>query len=183
MYYKYRGYVYNRTRGLPLEDREDIYSELYSYIQDAKRTYLADKGTKQRTWFFRYLKSYTWRLIQKAKRRINNEIDIDGLDEGSEYIHNLFSDSIDAQYYLEERMKNIIKDMISILPDDYKFILIHYYGLEGKEPKTLGEISKLMRCTSPNCKMKLIRAIRRLRARVRNNEKYKNIGEFLDYEA
>lgn len=60
-------------------------------------------------------------------------------------------------------LKGRLKDALSILSDQERFIISHRFGLEGKEIKTLDEIGKLMNVSRERIRQLQIRALQKLK--------------------
>lgn len=183
MYYKYRDYVFNRTKCLPLEDREDIFSSLWFTVKRIKETYNPNKGMKPSTYFFWVFRLVCFRLIKKARGRLIRETSIEDLKDNTETHFNISVNEENNTSYVQDEKDKFIENLISNLPEDYKFIIRYYYGLGGREPKNLTELSRIMGCSPSNCKNKKNNALKKIRARIKNNDTFKNIGEILDYDA
>ena len=175
MYQKYKGYVWNRTKDLPIETREDIYSSLWFIVQQAKRSFNPEKNCSSLTWFFRYIKTALNRLINRAKRIYNKQLPIDEAYKISDKA--IQDESIDNSI-----LDKTLSDLMEILPPGYQYIVRSYLGL-GLTQKSFVELGKEQGCSHQVPMMKFRRAIKKLKARIYNNDKYKKIGEFLDYEA
>jgi len=60
-------------------------------------------------------------------------------------------------------LRGRLKDALSVLSDQERFIIAHRFGLEGKEIKTLDEIGKLMNVSRERIRQLQIRALQKLK--------------------
>ena len=182
-YHKYRGYVLNRTKDLPAEEREDIYAALYFIGKDAERSYRPEKGRSLDSWYFWYLQRNLFRLIGKYLTRKNKTVSVDVYEDDVSSYFNM--DSLDCiEVDIDRQLcKKLLMHYISLLPGDWQYIVVNYFGIGKDRRKTFQEIANIQGGTVVNVQNKFRRAIKRLRNYLLNNNYDKEIGEYLDYEA
>ncbi len=64
---------------------------------------------------------------------------------------------------VEEDLKRIINELLETLPPRERTVIIHRYGLNGEEPKTLEEIGKMLNISRERVRQIEIKALKRIR--------------------
>jgi RNA polymerase primary sigma factor len=79
---------------------------------------------------------------------------------------------------IEEDLRRIINELLEVLPPRERTVLIHRYGLNGEEPKTLSEIGNMLGISKERTRQIEIRALKRIRKMTRD----KGLMDFLEWK-
>lgn len=182
LYKKYKPYIYRAVKTFPPEDREDLYSSIWDEIEKAKKSYKQEKGMCKRSWLFYYIRK-TIAHFMKLKNKIqDHEKPIEETEEGLELSYSYYKD-FDYDKTIDSKiLSRDIALLINTIPEQYREIIKNHYGI-NTERKTLVQQSQLTGDDPKTIFDRLRRGLKYLRSRIQNNDKYKYIGEFLDYEA
>jgi len=71
---------------------------------------------------------------------------------------------------VEEDLKKILNELIETLPPRERTVIIHRYGLNGEEPKTLAKIGKILNISRERVRQIEIKALKRIRKMAEKSE-------------
>jgi RNA polymerase primary sigma factor len=144
-------------------DREPTIDEVASYLEE--QGVKIDKSVVENTLL--YKKTFT-----SLDAPIQSEDD----DLTIESTISVYDTKDVEKNVVEEDLRRIIDELLEVLPPKERTILIHRYGLNGEEPKTLSEVGKMLKISRERTRQIEVRALKRIRKMARD----KGLMDFLE---
>lgn len=153
--YKLIYYVINKIRtNVEFEELESV--ALVGYAK-ALNAFDNDKGVKFSTYAIRCMHNEICCFLSKENKKTSNETSlfksyVSDDDKSDAYISEILGDSsteIEDLYIEQEDLKEAV-EFISKLSKRDQFIILHRFGILGKEKKTQSEIADTLKTTQAN---------------------------------
>ena len=189
--------VYDMIKRFHYNDRQDAMQQSYIIFEYLYNRYNPSKGKSFKSWVIQYLKRHLsrycyengkiyhrpiWTFRDNIEMPIKDVVSIDSFYTDNDNDKDAIDDSIDIEKNIfNKQLKQAVKMLLDSIPEKYSYVIQERIGLVNP-PRTLQDIAKELNCSPEYVRQIYIRGMEYLKARVKD-DKYKGIGDLLNYEA